>query len=649
MFVLKRSLHNPIIVPYREHHFEAGAVFNMSVVKTGRTYVGVYRAISYPDPLRTPQQISIIGKGESTDGIHFEHRAPFIEPKEEWDRYGCEDPRIVFFEGRYYIFYTALGGYPFGPGNIKTAVAISKDLKTIDERHLLTPFNSKAMVLFPQRIDGKIAFMVTVDPDSQHSKVAIGYVDTIEQLWDEAFWKQWYTEVDMHTLTLKRSNYDHIEIGAEPLKIKEGWLLVYSYMQDYFPNPDNAQVTFGVEAVILDEKNPHTVTARTRGSFLSPDEMYERRGLVAEIVFPTGALIEKDLLHVYYGGADNVICRASVHLHDLITTMQSTLHGNGVFVRAPYNPVLTALPDHPWEDQAVFNPGILAYKGVTYIFYRAMSKDNTSTIGLAISHDNATIAERLPYPIYIPREPFEMKINANANSGCEDPRITLIDGRIYMVYTAYDSVHVPKVAVSSISLEDFLNRNFVWDKPRLITPEGIDDKDACIFPEKINDAYLIFHRVGGEVCADYIASLDFEKEKVDSCIAVVSPRNGMWDSGKVGIAGPPVKTDHGWLLIYHASSKRRHTYRLGALLLDLADPTLVLARSTDPIFEPTEEYEKVGLVNNVVFPCGMVVKGTGKNAKVYLYYGGADSVIGIAECALSDILDPLVRGMKLED
>lgn len=644
MFVVKRSLHNPIMVPYREHHFEASAVFNMSVVRDGKKYIGLYRAISYPDPLKTPQQMSTIGKAESMDGIDFENRVAFIEPKEEWEKYGCEDPRVIFFEGYYYVFYTALGGYPFGPNNIKTAVAITKDFKKVNSRHLVTPFNSKAMVIFPERINGKIAFMLTVDPDSNHSKIAMGYVNEMSDLWDNSFWEKWYAEIDIHTINFRRTEYDHVEIGAQPIKIKEGWLLVYSHIQNYFPNPERLSSTFGVEAILLDIVNPHTIKGRTRGSFLSPDELYERRGSVSEIVFPSGAIIEGDLLHVYYGGADNVICRASVYLSDLIATMQSTVYGNGVFVRAPYNPILTAIPDHPWEAQAVFNPGVLSYKGITYIFYRAMSMDNTSTVGLAISLDDSSIQDRLPDPIYIPRSDFEMKLVPQANSGCEDPRVTLIEDRIYMFYTAYDSVHSPKVAVSSINIKDFLNRNFVWDKPQVITPDGVDDKDACLFPTKINDSYLIFHRVGTDICADYIKSLDFEKEKVDTCITILSPRNGTWDSGKVGISGPPIKTKHGWLLIYHASSKQHHTYRLGAVLLDLNDPTLVLARSTDPVFEPTEDYEKIGIVNNVVFPCGLVVK----NDKIYLYYGGADKVVGLAECNISDILDPLIRGMNLK-
>ncbi|HEY4478888.1 MAG TPA: hypothetical protein VI981_00825, partial [Candidatus Paceibacterota bacterium] len=106
MFVLKRSLHNPILVPAKDHYWEASATFNLSLVKIGHIYHGYYRAISAPDHLRVPDQISIIGHTTSEDGFHFENRQPFISPEKEWERFGCEDPRVTYFEGKYYIFYT---------------------------------------------------------------------------------------------------------------------------------------------------------------------------------------------------------------------------------------------------------------------------------------------------------------------------------------------------------------------------------------------------------------------------------------------------------------------------------------------------------------------------------------------------------------
>ncbi|KKQ19547.1 MAG: Glycosidase-related protein, partial [Parcubacteria group bacterium GW2011_GWC1_36_9] len=184
MYVVKRSHHNPILLPDKDHYWEAFATFNMSVVKVEKMFYGVYRAISAVDKLRTSQQLSIIGIGKSKDGIHFEDRAPFITPLEEWEKYGCEDPRITYFEGQYYIFYTALSKYPFEANGIKVALAISKDLKKIRERHLITPFNAKAMTLFGERVNGKITVILSVNTDMPPAKIAIAQFDKIEELWD---------------------------------------------------------------------------------------------------------------------------------------------------------------------------------------------------------------------------------------------------------------------------------------------------------------------------------------------------------------------------------------------------------------------------------------------------------------------------------
>ena len=204
MYVLKRSHHNPILVPDKDHYWESFATFNMSVVKQGKTFYGVYRAFGGEDKLRAPKQVSIIGIGRGKDGKNFEERRPFITPEEEWEKYGCEDPRITYFEGNYYIFYTALSKYPFEASGIKVAVAVSKDLKIIQERHLITPFNAKAMTLFPERINNKITVILTANTDSPPAKIAIAQVDKIEELWSSKFWEKWYANIDKNVIELKR-------------------------------------------------------------------------------------------------------------------------------------------------------------------------------------------------------------------------------------------------------------------------------------------------------------------------------------------------------------------------------------------------------------------------------------------------------------
>lgn len=642
MFVVKRSHHNPILTPDKDHYWEAFATFNMSVTKKGKSFYGVYRAISSEDKLLNPSQISIIGIGKSKDGRHFEERAPFISPEEEWEKYGCEDPRITYFEGKYYVFYTALSVYPFEAKGIKVAVAISKDLKKIDERHLVTPFNAKAMTLFPERINGKITVILTVNTDMPPSKIAIAQVNKMEELWSETFWEKWYQNIDKYIIDFKKVPTDHVEIGAQPVKTTHGWLLLYSHIQNYFSGGENFPRIFGVEGVLLDFKNPLKMIGRTRGPILAPRESYELLGHVSDIVFPTGAVLEKDTLLIYYGAADTTTCLAHVNITDLISTMRRETSNKWHFQRFSKNPIMLPDKSHPWEAQAVFNPAALRIHNKTHILYRALSMDNTSTVGYAMSKDGLNLDERLGEPIYVPREVFELKKIAGGNSGCEDPRLTKIGKVIYMCYTAFDGIGPPRVAITSITEKNFLAKKWEWEKPVIITPAGFDDKDTCILPEKTNGRYFILHRVGGQICGDYIKSLNFKTETVRKCIRIIGPRTNSWDGDKVGISAPPIKTKHGWLLLYHGISKNHHSYRVGAVLLDLKDPAIVLARTTDSIFEPEEKYEKFGVVNNVVFPCGMAVK----EKLLYIYYGGADTVVGVATMELDIILRALTRDVK---
>jgi len=618
----------------------------MSVIKKDKTYYGVYRAIGAPDKLRTPQQISVIGLGTSKDKTHFADCVPFITPEEDWEKYGCEDPRITFFEGNYYIFYTALSKYPFEASGIKTAVAISKDLKKVSERHLLTPFNAKAMTLFPERINGKVTVLLTANTDMPPAKIALAQVDEIEDLWNQKFWDKWYKEIDKNTFDLKRVPSDHIEVGAPPIKTAHGWLLLYSHIQNYFPGGDPDRI-FGIEAILLDLNNPLKIVGRTRGPILVPRESYELLGHVPDIVFPSGALLEKparqstggDTLFIYYGAADMTACMAHVNLKDLLGTMRPETKARWHLLRSAKNPIITPNKTNSWEAQATFNPAALKIGKKIHILYRALSLDNTSSVGYASTKDGVSVSERESLPAYIPREDFELKKIAGGNSGCEDPRLVKIGKKIYMFYTAFDGVGPPRVAVSSITEKNFLLKNWQWEKPILITPAGLDDKDTCIFPEKTNGKYFILHRVGDEICGDYLKSLDFKKEIVKKCIRILGPRINTWDSLKVGISAPPLKTKKGWLLLYHGISKYHHTYRIGAVLLDLKDPAIVLSRTADPIFEPEEPYEKIGIVNNVVFPCGMVEK----DGLLYIYYGGADAVVGVATIELEILLRALTR------
>lgn len=632
MFVIRREPDNPVLSPRREHPWEALAVFNPSVIREEHGWRMYYRASSNPAALVSPYAgQSTIGEAFSEDGLHFHSRRQVLIPEEEWESFGCEDPRATVFEGATYLAYTALGGYPFSKDNIKAAIAVARDGKHFTERHLATPFNAKALALFPERVGGKVVALLSVHTDEPPSEICLVCADKVEDLWTPAFWSAWHENWQSHRLPLRRSDADHVEVGTVPLLTRHGWLVFYSYVENYFGGGTRV---FSVEAAVLDRDNPSKIIGRTE-SILVPEETYERYGLTPDIVFPTGATLgATGELELWYGAADTVCAKASVKLHDLMRALDPSQPAR-TFSRAAQNPILAPQGDG-FESRNVFNPAAIDINGSVYILYRAMDAANTSTVGLAISKDGVAIDERLPGPVYSPRADFELKRGKpDGNSGCEDPRIVRVGDVLYMTYTAYDGVRAPMGAVTSISVEDFLARRWErWTMPFLLTPEGVDDKDLALLPEKVGGNYLLYHRVNNQICADLLPDLASGK-RVSRCVETLGPRRGMWDGLKVGSAAPPIKVGDNWLMIYHGVS-RHATYRLGAALLD-ASGTSLLARTADPIFEPTELYEKEGVVPNVVFACGAVVRGD----TLLLYYGAADKVVGVATASLSHILDAL--------
>ncbi len=601
-----RSEENPILVPRSDVPFEAEAAFNACPVQDKSNIHLVYRAVSATKMIAGyDMNVSTIGYAESHDGIHFRNRREFIFPEFDWERFGCEDPRVTKLGGKFYIFYTALSEYPFRESGIKVAVAITKDFKNIIAKYPVTPFNAKAMTLFPSKIDGKYAAILTVNTDNPPSRIGIAIFDREDQIWSQEYWENWYLSLDNHSIHLERSPSDHLEIGAPPIKTKYGWLLIYSHIQRYFSPP----AIFGIEAVLLDLKDPRKIIAKTNKPLIIPEEEYERYGHVANIVFPTGALVKGGKLSIYYGAADTVAAVATLRLADLVKDLLSRSFEVIRLERYAGNPILRPIIDHDWEVKSVFNPAAIYADKKVHLIYRAISSDNTSVMGYASSSDGFKIDERLDQPVYVPRESFEKKLDPMGNSGCEDPRLTRIDETLYMCYTAYDGKNSPRVALTSIPISYFLAKRFNWAKPILISPPDIDDKDAAIFPKKINGKYAILHRMGVSIWLDFVDDLNFGGDKWLGGKILMSPRADS-DSRKIGIAGPPIETKDGWLLIYHGISREKDNhYHLRAAILDLNDPTHVIVRTKNSIFEPETMYEKFGDVPNVVFSNGIVVIG----------------------------------------
>ncbi|MCX8202696.1 MAG: hypothetical protein N3H32_00020 [Nitrososphaeria archaeon] len=633
----RRCEENPILIPTRGISWESYAVFNPSVVRRGRTYYMLYRAISSSEYLISKgTTISSIGIARSRDGIHFHSRRRFIYPQHEWERFGCEDPRAVYFEGKYYIFYTAISTLPPTADGIRVGVAISKDLKRVEAKYLVTPFNAKAMVLFPRRIGGKVTAVLTVHTDKPPAYIAIAELSDDPARWKEDM-AEWYRSYMDHVIRPdpRRSDRDHIEVGAPPVELEDGWLLIYSYIQNYFGDPGPR--IFGVEALLLDLDDPRKVLKKTTYPFMTPEEVYEIFGNVPRVVFPTSALLERNTVKLYYGAADTTCCCATVPLSTLRAMMDGGV--SKVFRRHEGNPVIRPDGRYWWRSFATFNPGAIELEGKIYVFFRALSGDLTSRIGLAVTEDGLHIDRILEDPVYVPRMPFEQK-RVPGLSGCEDPRLVRINDRVYMFYTAFDGMNPPRVAVTSILVNDLLSGEWNWSEPVLVSPEGIDDKNACVLPQRIDGKYFFIHRLGGiNVVYDYLSSL----EQVDPTELVSSKllpaRPGMWDGKKVGMSAPPIRTKEGWLMFYHGVS-HDNVYRVGVALLEERRPEHVIARSVTSVLQPEEWYEREGFVNNVVFPCGAVLR----DDTVYLYYGGADKHVCVATAHLDDVLSVLFPG-----
>ncbi|MDP2593913.1 MAG: hypothetical protein Q8P36_01055, partial [bacterium] len=348
MFVIRREAHNPILAPDRARPWEAVAVYNPSAVATPEGVRIYYRALGNPDVLQTPHAgLSSIGTAFAEDGAHFHSRRQIIAPQEEWDKFGCEDPRVTFFEGKWYCFYTALGSYPFGPDNIKVGLAVGDTPEEFTERHLITPFNAKAATLFPERINGEVVLLLTAHTDwtNEHPRptIAVAKAKEVADFFDPGYWHVWHEHLADHALPeLRRTDGDHIEVGAAPIKTELGWLLIYSYIEDYY---DEHARTFTIEAALLDRDNPQKLVSRTE-SFIVPQETYEEYGLVPHIVFPTGATIQaresdslSKMLDIWYGAADTVCAKASVRLGDLLRALDPERTAR-TFARPPENPIL---------------------------------------------------------------------------------------------------------------------------------------------------------------------------------------------------------------------------------------------------------------------------------------------------------------------
>jgi beta-1,2-mannobiose phosphorylase / 1,2-beta-oligomannan phosphorylase len=288
--------------------------------------------------------------------------------------------------------------------------------------------------------------------------------------------------------------------------------------------------------------------------------------------------------------------------------------------RHPANPILKPIPEHPWESRNVFNNAVTQVGEKIILLYRGQGTENDiSRLGYAESTDGVNFT-RLPEPVFVPETPDEVQ-------GVEDPRLTWLDGRCQMLYTAWSP---QSIQVARASTTDF----HTWERHG-IAFAGPDNKDAALFPAKIDGRYVAFHRIPRSIWLAYSDNLTTWTDYVE----IMQPRHDAFDNLKLGAGGPPIETELGWLVIYHGVDQNLR-YCLGVALLDRDDPTKVINWPKQPILEPEEPWELVGDVPNVVFTCGTAELGD----DYLIYYGGADRVIGLATANKRDLLDFAANG-----
>ncbi|MEK7535992.1 MAG: hypothetical protein AAB590_03190 [Patescibacteria group bacterium] len=330
------------------------------------------------------------------------------------------------------------------------------------------------------------------------------------------------------------------------------------------------------------------------------------------------------------------------------------------------NPIMGPNPTSIWESAAVFNPGAIVHHGRVHLFYRALGPDGVSRIGHASSVDGINFDKRSLYPVFTaedvgsiirhypytsparPELKYDRVLYASGGGwgGCEDPRAVKIDGRIYLTFNMFNGWDSMRVAYASIDERDFEQGNWNWTNFSYLSRPGDRQKNWVLFPEKFNGKFALLHNIDlGDPTRVHIAFVD----RLDQWL---TPNQGQapdvhtlpdhvvaWHSRTRSAAAPPIKTDDGWLLFYHAMDKDDPgRYKVGAVLLDLNDPTRVLYRSAYPLIEPNEWYEN-DWKPGIVYANGAVVK----DGTLFIYYGGGDKYVAMAHTKLDNFMKKLMK------
>lgn len=294
--------------------------------------------------------------------------------------------------------------------------------------------------------------------------------------------------------------------------------------------------------------------------------------------------------------------------------------------RYPGNPILTK-DDVPYPVETVHNAGAVKHEGRYLLLFRAHRRNGRSLIGLAESADGLHFTVR-PEPFLTPAT--EGVFAEYEEWGVEDMRVCALEGGYLLTYSAY-SRHGVRIALAR-------TRDFVTvERVALITPA--DSRNAVIFPQRFRGRYARLDRPHSEI-APWSIWISYSPDLVhwgDSRV-VMRPLPYHWDEMKIGPGATPIRTDQGWLHLYHGVFQTMDgaIYRLGAALHDLEDPARILGVADEWILQPEDPWERVGYVHNVVFTCGAIPE---EDDTVKIYWGGADTVMCVGTARIDDLVD----------
>ncbi len=451
----------------------------------------------------------------------------------------------------------------------------------------------------------------------------------------------------------RKSHFDHSSLQvAHVLFSEEGIVLFYSAR--------NEQKRLCLGAAVIDQDDPENVLWRSEYPlWKQPEDRHFNKVQVLGIV-PTK---EKFIAYFQPEGGDIFLETLQYAAMQVSKSHKKRIEEkikekeHPALIRSHKNPILAPRQENAWEAVATFNPAALHLGDRTHLIYRAIGTDGKSQFGYASSKDGLAFDERLPYPVYVDRD-----LRATANQtyspviypsggswgGYEDPRMVEIEDTVYVTFNMFES-WVLRVGFISISKEDFLAKRFNnWDGPYVISHSN-RDKNWVLFPEKMHGKFAVLHSIIGDsddrIRIEYIDDLkELSKRKFESPDPQKIPdRRITWHKHVRSAGPPPIKTDRGWLLFYHANDHENHKYKVGVMLLDLNNPEKIIARANAPVLEPDFYYENHGKPG-IVYAAGVTIR----DGELRLYYGGADRVTCVATAPINRFLDQLLSSGEIK-